>query len=523
MEFSTCVILFLLGLTGGVLAAWGLMRARYRGLLERAVAREGAERAALDERLRHREQALEESRRTVARIETEATTLRDRLGEETERRASAEQLSRRIPEIERDLAASRDEARRLQTEMGTLRESLGRARTQLEEERRSSEEKLALLGEAQAKLRDAFKALSADALKSNNQSFLDLARTALERFQQDARGDLDKRQQAIGELVQPVRESLERFDRKVQDLEKSRVGAYESLSLQVRSLAESQNQLRAETSNLVHALRTPVVRGRWGEIQLQRVVEMAGMVDHCDFVQQESVEAEGGRLRPDLIVRLPGGKNIVVDAKSPLSAYLAAHEADDEATRRAGLREHARAVRSHLAALSRKSYWDQFQPAPEFVVLFLPGESFFSAALEQDPGLIEAGVEQRVLIATPTTLIALLRAVAFGWRQEAVAENAQRISDLGRELYKRIADMTLHWHTVGRSLGSAVKNYNRAVGSLESRVLPGARRFRDLEAAPAGIEIRELQPVDQGVRRLRSEELSADPEEPALVSADVDG
>jgi DNA recombination protein RmuC len=395
--------------------------------------------------------------------------------------------------------------------LATLRERI-KAReaeliTLLEQERRGASEKLAVLETSRLSLAEAFKALSADALARNNQSFLELARSTLEKYQVSAVGELEKRQQAIGELVAPVRTTLEKFEQQIQSVEKSRIDAYATLTEQVKALAESQGQLRSETANLVKALRAPQTRGRWGELQLKRVVEMAGMLDHCDFREQESVGTEDGLLRPDMVVRLPGGKNIVVDAKAPLAAYLDALEAPDEATRKQRLLDHARQVRDHLTKLGRKSYWEQFQPSPDFVVLFLPGETFYSAALEADPSLIEAGVEQKVILATPTTLIALLRAVAYGWKQEALTENAQQISALGKELFERICVLADHWSDMGKHLGNAVGAYNKSVVSLESRVLVSARKFRDLKATTESKDLRDLTQVDSTPRALQAAEM----------------
>ncbi|HSK39549.1 MAG TPA: DNA recombination protein RmuC, partial [Arenibaculum sp.] len=293
---------------------------------------------------------------------------------------------------------------------------------------------------------------------------------------------------------------------------KEREGAYQGLRQQVLSMMETQKELRSETANLVRALRTPAARGRWGEIQLRRVVELAGMLDHCDFKEQASVTTEQGRLRPDMVVRLPGGKTLVVDAKAPVEAYLDAVAATDDEARRAAVARHARHVREHLKQLGAKTYWDQFQDSPEFVVLFLPGENFFSAALEHDPGLIEAGIDNGVVLATPTTLIALLRAVAYGWRQEKLARNAREISALGADLYKRLSDLGGHMDRLGGRLADAVGCYNRAVGTLESRVLVSARRFRDLHAVPAGAELGELNPVDQSPREIQAPELRGLPQ-----------
>jgi len=362
------------------------------------------------------------------------------------------------------------------------------------------------LSRSGSRLREAFKAISADALRENNRTFLELAETKLSVFQQGAANDLAGRQAAIEALVQPIEAALHDVDGKLSDIERQRIGAYAEIHAQVAAMAGTQRELESQTAKLVNALRAPHVRGRWGEIQLRRVVEIAGMEEHCDFVEQESGEAGEGRLRPDMIVKLPGGKQIIVDAKTPLTAYLESLEAPDDRARVALLEAHARQVRDHLVRLSAKSYWDQFEATPDLVVMFLPGEMFFSAALQSDPTLIEKGVANRVIPASPTTLIALLRAVAYGWQQEKIAANAQAIRDLGKELYERLRTLAGHVQEIGAGLRKALEAHNRAIGSIERSVLPGARRFKDLGAL-GGQDIEPLEPIEIEPREIQAGEL----------------
>jgi DNA recombination protein RmuC len=424
-------------------------------------------------------------------------------GRATDLAARLEERSARIAALEADLAGASAEG-------ATARASEARLEGALASERALSAEKLAVVNSAESALREAFQALSARALQDNNAAFLALAKSALGEFQERASGDLEHRRQAIDHLVKPIRDSLERVGSQLQSVEKERVGAYAALTEQVQALATSQQQLQGETANLVGALRTPGVRGQWGEMQLRRVVELAGMLPHCDFYEQQTVTTDDGRRRPDLIVQLPGGRHLIVDAKAPLLAYLDALEATDEQLRNANMKEHARQVRDHVSALGAKTYWAQFQPAPELVVMFLPAESFLNAALQHDPTIIEFAAIRRVVLASPTSLIALLYAVAHGWQQQAVADGVLELSRLGRDLYDRLRTMVTHFEQLRRGLNTATTAYNDAMGSLEKRVLVAARRFKDLSASAPELPI--IAPLDQPVRQLDLNEL-VDPDD----------
>lgn len=509
MEIILPIAMLVIGLVVGAVGSWFLLRVKIHHAFDRAKSESESERATLLERLNSREQFLSDAKFEVCQLKKELQQLHPVMASLKEKQAQYLQAlhgERKLAEERTaDLNSTQRENRQLIGTISEVRELNAQLSQTLASEREQSQEKLALLEEAQKRLSDAFKALSSEALKSNNQSFLELATATLEKFQESAKGDLEKRQLAITELVKPVKDSLDRVDVKIQEIERTRVGAYEGLMQQVKFLSDGQRALKAETSNLVNALRTPTVRGRWGEIQLKRVVELAGMLEYCDFYQQESVATEDGQLRPDLLVRLPGKKNVVVDAKVPLGSFLEAIDAADDASRKVKLEEHAKQVRKHITALSKKAYFAQFDPAPDFVILFLPGEVFYSAALEHDPALIEVGAEQNIIIATPTTLIALLRAVAYGWRQECLAENAKEISDRARELYKRLSDMGAHLARLGKALNSATEAYNKTVGTIESRVLVSARRFQDLGIGAEEIPV--IEPNEQSVRQLDAPEL----------------
>ena len=465
MQFQTFLdsktIFFLAGLFSAAFVAYFIFKSKIRQAVDKRAASSQTEISLLSERLR-------------AKIE-------------------------RVTELQENLSATNKTIEHHQKEIRELEKKEVALRVRYEELLQKSSENIAFLQNGRREMSDSFKALSTDILKNNSQSFLELAQTAMTSFQEKAKGDLELRKQSIRQMVSPLQESLQRVDEQIQKIEKERISAYAGLTEQVRSMAASQVRLHSETENLVHALRTPTVRGRWGEIQLRRVVEMAGMVEYCDFIEQESVKTEQGSLRPDMVVKLPNKKNIVVDSKAALQAYLEAIEAEDEQSKKAKLKQHARQIRTHLSQLGSKSYWEQFKPTPEFVVLFLPGENFFSAALKQDPELIEFGVDKRVILATPTTLIALLRAVSYGWRHEKISEHAEIIAGLGKTLHERLRIMTGHFADLRKNLDRSVESYNKAVGSYESRVLVVARKFNEIDTSV----VKAIEPLDMIDRNTR--------------------
>jgi len=430
-----------------------------------------------------------------------------------ERRAA--DARRSLDDTAAALQASRDALARAQQSEAALR-------ARLDAEQKNAAEKLAVLEHARDSLKDAFAAISADLLAQNNARFLDLAKEKFGELQSTATTDLATRQKAIDDLVAPLRDSLTKVDAKLQDVDRDRATSHAALTEQLRSLTRAQADLQSETGRLARALRSPNIRGQWGELQLRRVLESAGLIEGSHFEIKESVHGEDGRLTPDVIVKLPGGKNVVVDAKVALTAFLDAIECDNETLREQKLRDHARQVKDHVVRLGNKSYWMHFQPAPDIVVMFVPGEALLSAALQHDAGLLEFSMTRGVMLASPLTLIALLRAIAYGWQQETIARNAMEISDLGRQLYDRIAKLAEHWENVGKSLARAVTAYNGAVGTLETRVLVTARRLKD-KGVSAGEELPDLETIDQTPRPLGAPQITGlfDDIEPVAATEDL--
>jgi DNA recombination protein RmuC len=410
-------------------------------------------------------------------------------------RVQSQRAEATTDELRKQLEFERQDRTVLGRELAEAQQARAAAEARIEGVTKQLADQKSLLEQARQELLHSFQGLSGEALKQNNEAFLKLASVSFEALHAKADGALQQRQEAIDGLVRPLQESLQRYDEHVRLLEQSRQSAYGGLDQHLKSLAESHQRLQQETGNLVKALRAPAVRGQWGEITLKRVAELAGMVEHCDFVEQQSVTAEDGRFRPDMVVQLPGGRRIIVDAKTVLAAYLDAHDARDDAQRAEALRRHAEQVRKRMDELSLKAYWSQFDQAPEFVVLFLPGEQFLGAALDQDPRLIEEGFTRGVVLATPATLVALLRAVAYGWRQERLNAHAEEAGRLGKDLYERMAVLAEHFNDVGHALSKSVSAYNRAVGSLETRILPAARRFKELGVS-SDKEIPLLEPTE---------------------------
>ena len=432
------------------------------------------------------------------------------------RKASiAERRSAELAVNNAALGVSADRVPPLEQENVELREQLQHAnkesvelKTKLEAELKNHEAHVEDLRKMDDELERKFTVLASDALGKNSDNFLKLVSERFGKHRETADEELEKRKKEIETLVKPIGESLSKFEHRVGEIEKAREGAYGAITEQVKSLAEGQTNLRSETGRLVQALRQPKTRGRWGEYQLRNVLEMAGMTEHVDFVEEKTIEGEDGRLRPDVIVRLPGGKSVIVDAKTSLEAYLSAVETADEDTREQLMADHARQVRDRVRTLASRDYWNALPETPDFVVMFVPGEAFYAAAIEKDPDLFETAVRQRVLICTPTTFVALVKAIAYGWQQEKLAESALEIAERGRDLYDRIKVFGGHMGDLGRSLRQAVDRYNQGIGSLEGRLLPAARRFETLGVVPAGSSIPALEPVELEAREVQAEELT---------------
>ncbi len=500
------LIYIIAGVVLGFIGAFLISRGKADAEYKRGLAESASKAASLEQNINNLLQQKEEVAAELDSLSAKIELLNTEKSELIARASTAEERSKLVADkdaviVERDKAIAE-----LMNERQRLTADLSGMRSQIESEKKAMAEKLELLNQAQVALSDTFKALSSEALKNNNDQFLQLAKTNMETFNSEAKGDLEKRQKAIEELLKPMTESLKKVDTTIVEIENKRENAYGQITEQVKRLYETEQSLRTETSNLVKALRTPQGRGQWGEIQLKRVVEMAGMQEYCDFDEQHSVDTDEGRQRPDMIIKLPGNKRIVIDAKAVLSAYLDALDEQDDIARELKLVQHAAQVRSRVAELSRKEYWNQFENAPDFVVMFMPTDAILTAALLKDGGLFEDAIKSNILLVTPVTLIALLKSAAYGWQQEALAQNAMEIKKVGLELYKRLNTLSDYVSKVGKNLHSTVDNYNKMVSSMESRLLPSTKRLMELKVAN-NEELIEFEQVSSTIRPLAAPEL----------------
>jgi len=502
-DYLEYIIVASLSIGLGALLGWLITKSRLKPLIMERDARldAAAEKALLQ---MDENQALKS---IAADLRAEMEALRSDLMETTQKNARAAGKLDHLSAVETTLQEKEKKIDTLHASISELKERQAELEANLDNQQKTFEEKTALLKDLRNGLAETHKALSADALKNNNQAFIDLAQATFTQYMESTRTDFNARDKAVKETIQPLKEALDRYDRQIQAMEKSRENAYGGLSKQVDSLIQTQEFLQKETGKLVNALRAPQVRGRWGEITLRRVAEMAGMQNHCDFFEQATTQADDGLLRPDMVVHLPGRRNIIIDSKVPLAAYLEALEAETEEAREAKLATHAGHVATHIKKLAQKAYWAQFESTPEFVVLFIPGENFFSAALARKPELIDRGVQDGVVLATPTTLISLLKTVAFGWQQEKLTENARHISQLGSELFERLGTMGRHVNDLGRHINRSVVAYNKVVGSLERRVFTSARKFKELGVSSKDEnDTLSLTPVESQTRTMELDE-----------------
>jgi DNA recombination protein RmuC len=474
------------GLLMGGVAAWLFAKAKLR-----------SEIGVLEERVASKDEQLRMSWGDVDALKAELLKAQQLFRQEAQLRLAAEQGMARAQILEKTVAARDHQITQMTSEQLSLKTQVAEQAARLLEMQKAVDEKVALINQARDSLAESFKTISAETLRAGTEAFLGMARGEIDKLRIESHHDGESRQKAVEELVKPLKESLDRVDQQIRDIEEKRVTAYSSMTHQLSSLAMTQERLQAETATLSKALKSPGTRGRWGEIQLKRVVEMAGMVEYCDFQDNSTAPNEDGVTKPDMILRLPGGRRVAIDTKAPFISFLESIEAREESVRATCLQNYAAQIRAHVTKLGSPGYWEQFgEDRPEFVCLFLPGETFYSAALEQDPSLIEFGVLQNVVVSTPTTLISLLRAVGYGWRQEKVAENAQKISELGRMLYERVRLLSEHFSRIGSGIESTIRAYNGAVGAFETRVVPVAAQFKEL-GATTGDELGKVRQIER--------------------------